>query len=162
MSVAGRAEVSMRAYSGSMTGAERGAWRGFVRAHALLSKELDAQLERAHGLPLSSFDVLAELSEATGRRMRMSELAAAVSLSRSGLSRLIDRLEREGLIRRTPCADDARGAYAVVTTRGIRRLEQVRPAYIQAVREDFLAHFTPADLEQLAEFWKRLLNGNGI
>jgi DNA-binding MarR family transcriptional regulator len=145
-----------------MTGAERGAWRGFVRAHALLSKELDSQLERAHGLPLSSFEVLVELSEAEGRRMRMSELADAVSLSRSGLSRLIDRLEREQLIERCPCPDDARGSFAVLTSRGLRRLKQVRPAYIKAVRDDFLAHFTPSDLAQLEEFWKRLLNGDQI
>jgi DNA-binding MarR family transcriptional regulator len=151
----------MRVDPGSFNGAERGAWRGFVRAHALLSKELDTQLERAHGLPLSSFEVLVELSEARNQRMRMSELANAVSLSRSGLSRLIDRLAREGLIERSPCPDDARGSYAVLTNRGLRRLGQVHPAYARAVRDDFLAHFTQADLARLAEYWERLLNGGG-
>jgi DNA-binding MarR family transcriptional regulator len=151
----------MQADPGSLNGEERGAWRGFVRAHAFLWKELDAELERTHGLPLSSFEVLVELSEADQRRMRMSELAHAVSLSRSGLSRLIDRLAREGLIERTPCPDDARGAFAVLTDSGVARLEQVTPAYVGAVREDFLAHFSPDDLVQLAEFWRRLLDGNG-
>ncbi len=152
----------MQVDHGSLNGAERDAWRGFVRAHALLWKELDAQLERAHGLQLSSFEVLAQLSESDGRRMRMSELADAVSLSRSGLSRLIDRLVKEGLIERTPCQDDARGSFAVLTKQGLGRLQQVSPAYVEAVREDFLTHFSQADLMRLAEYWGRLLDGHEI
>lgn len=149
--------MSRRTNNGWLEGVERGAWRGFVRAHALLWKELDAHLERVHGLPLSSFEVLIELEEARGRRMRMNELAEAVSLSRSGLSRLIDRLAQEGLIERRPCPDDARGSFAVLTSRGLRRLKQVRPAYLEAVREDFLAHFNATDLKRLERYWERLL-----
>src|SRR5919201_4159414 len=76
------------------------AWRGMLRAHAALTKALDADLDAEHGLPLSSYEVLLYLNDAPGGRMRMRDLAASVILSRSGLTRLADRLEREGLIRR--------------------------------------------------------------
>lgn len=138
-------------------GIESVAWRGFLKAHALLLKELDAVLAADHRLPLSSYDVLRELAEAPKRRMRMRDLAESVALSRSGLSRLVDRMEREGLIEREPCPDDARGAYAVITRRGLRRFEQARPAHLAAVRKRFLAHFSPDELKQLAGFWERLL-----
>jgi DNA-binding MarR family transcriptional regulator len=149
----------MQAENGGLRAGERAAWRGFVRTHALVSKELDAELERTHGLQLSSVEVLVELSEAEGRRMRMNELARAVSLSRSGLSRLIDRLAREHLIDREPCLDDARGSFAVLTDGGYRRLEEVNAAYADAIREHFLGHFDRDDLAQLAGYWERLLNG---
>jgi DNA-binding MarR family transcriptional regulator len=79
---------------------ERAAWSGFIRAHASIVKELDTELQAAHGLPLSSFDVLVQLSLASEGRMQMFELAEAVHRSRSGLTRLVDRLERQGLIER--------------------------------------------------------------
>ena len=79
---------------------ERAAWSGFIRAHASIVKDLDADLRAAHGLPLSSFDVLVQLSLAPEGRMQMHKLAEAVHISRSGLSRLVDRLERQGLIER--------------------------------------------------------------
>ena len=85
------------------------AWRGMLRIHATLTKALDAELEAAHGLPLTSYEVLLHLDDAEGQRMRMSDLAATVILSRSGLTRLVDRLEREGLIARESCPSDARG-----------------------------------------------------
>src|SRR5204862_8355428 len=88
------------------------AWRGLLGVHAQLSKALDAQLLAAHGLPLTSYEVLMYLSDAERGRMRMNELAACVLLSRSGLTRLVDRLEREGYRERCSCARDARGAFA--------------------------------------------------
>ena len=86
-----------------MDGIESVAWRGFLKAHAVLLKEIDAVLEADHRLPLSSYAVLQELAEAPKRRMRMRDLAESVALSRSGLSRLVDRLEREELVEREPC-----------------------------------------------------------
>src|ERR1700742_2887255 len=83
------------------------AWRGMLRVHATLTKALDAELDAEHGLPLSSDEVLLHLDDAEGHRMRMSDLAATVILSRSGLTRLVDRLEREGLIARESCPSDA-------------------------------------------------------
>ena len=102
------------------------AWRGMLRAHAALTKALDADLDAAHGLPLSSYEVLMYLNDADDRRMRMRDLAASVILSRSGLTRLADRLEREGLIRRESCPSDARGAFAVLTPAGAEMLSAAR------------------------------------
>src|SRR5438034_575812 len=91
------------------------AWRGMLRAHAALTKALDADLDAAHRLPLSSYEVLLYLNDADDGRMRMRDLAASVILSRSGLTRLADRLEREGLIRRESCPSDALGALLDLT-----------------------------------------------
>src|SRR3954470_8054585 len=90
----------------NLTERELRAWRGMLRVHSALTKALDAQLEAEHGLPLSHYEVLVYLAAAPERRMRMSELAESILLSRSGLTRLVDRLEREGLIMRQTCAHD--------------------------------------------------------
>ena len=142
-----------------LTTAELGAWRGMLRVHAALLKELDAELEERHGLPITSYDVLVNVSEAPGGRLRMRELADAVLLSRSGLTRLVDRLEREGLLCRRPCPDDARGAFAEITPAGRARLAEARPTHLAGVRERFLRHFAPAELERLAGLWDRVLPG---
>jgi DNA-binding MarR family transcriptional regulator len=136
---------------------ELAAWRGFLQAHAVLARRLDASLEAEHGLPLSSYEVLLFLATAPDGRMRMSELADSVLLSRSGLTRLVDRLVREGYVERASCPSDKRGFFAVLTPAGMRRFEQARSAHLNDVREQFLAHFGPEELEQLASFWERLL-----
>ncbi len=92
------------------------------RAHACLAKRLDAELERAHGLPMTSYEVLHHLEESAGGRMRMCDLAEQAQLSRSGLTRLVDRLEREGLLERCSCEHDARGSYACLTDDRARAL----------------------------------------
>ncbi len=137
------------------------AWRGMLRVHATLTKALDADLEAAHGLPLTSYEVLLHLADADGRRMRMSDLAATVILSRSGLTRLVDRLEREGLIRRESCPSDARGAFAALTEAGERKLDVARATHLAGVRSLFLDHFTPEEQETLGAAWERLLPGVG-
>ena len=135
------------------------AWRGMLRAHAALTKALDADLDAAHGLPLSSYEVLMHLSDADGQRMRMSDLAATVILSRSGLTRLVDRLEREGLIARESCPSDARGSFATLTAAGRRRLDAARTTHLAGVRSMFIDHFSPDELEVLGAAWERLLPG---
>jgi DNA-binding MarR family transcriptional regulator len=135
------------------------AWRGMLRAHAALTKALDADLEAAHGLPLSSYEVLMYLNDAEGRKMRMRDLAASVILSRSGLTRLADRLEREGLIRRESCHDDARGAYAVLTPAGAEKLAAARATHLAGVRSLFLQHFSEAELDVLSDAWERVIPG---
>jgi DNA-binding MarR family transcriptional regulator len=137
------------------------AWRGLLRVHASLIKELDAELEREHGLPLTSYEVLLHLDSTPDRRMRMSELAESVVLSRSGVTRLVDRLERDGLIERASCPSDARGSFAVLTDRGRRALRDASGTHLRGIRERFIAQFSPAELEQLAGFWERLLPGAG-
>jgi DNA-binding MarR family transcriptional regulator len=135
------------------------AWRGMLRAHAALTKALDADLEAAHGLPLSSYEVLMYLNDADGRKMRMRDLAASVILSRSGLTRLADRLEREGLIRRESCSDDARGAYAVLTPAGAQKLALARSTHLSGVRSLFLQHFSEPELDALGDLWERVMPG---
>jgi DNA-binding MarR family transcriptional regulator len=133
------------------------AWRGLLRVHAALSKELDAQLEAEHGLPLTSYEVLMYLSDAEGGRMRMHDLASSVLLSRSGLTRLVDRLERDGYLERCSCAHDARGAFAVLTPAGRQKLEAARETHLAGVRELFLSHFSDEQLDMLGEGWERVL-----
>jgi DNA-binding MarR family transcriptional regulator len=140
----------------TLTLGELRAWRGLLRAHACLAKRLDAELECAHGLPMSSYEVLGHLGEATGGRMRMCELAEQAQLSRSGLTRLVDRLERDGLIERCSCDHDARGAYACLTGVGRERLEAARGTHLAVMREQFFSHFSEAELTSLADMWERI------
>jgi len=135
---------------------ELGAWRGMLRVHASLTKALDAELVRAHGLPLSSYEVLLFLADAPGGRLRMAELADGVLLSRSGLTRLVDRMEREGLLRRERCADDARGYNAAITAKGRKLFQQARRTHLDGVRERFLRHLSADELGRLAELWERI------
>ena len=142
-----------------LTGVELGAWRGLLRVHSALVRELDAELLAAHDLPLSSYDVLIYLRDAPGRRLRMAELADSVLLSRSGVTRLVDRLEREGLIVRDSCSSDGRGLYAVLTDRGEELLGSARPTHLAGVHARFLRHFSQEELEQLATYWERVQPG---
>jgi DNA-binding MarR family transcriptional regulator len=136
---------------------ERAAWSGFIRAHATIVKELDTELRAAHGLPLSSFDVLVQLSLAPGDRMQMHELAEAVHISRSGLTRLVDRLERQGLIERHRGERDPRQVFACITRSGLERLADTTPTHLAGVRRRFLERLTRTQVSQLAVVWNRLL-----
>jgi DNA-binding MarR family transcriptional regulator len=138
---------------------ELGAWRGFLRVHAQLTKALDAELIREHDLPLTSYEVLLFLNDAPEGRLRMSELADGVLLSRSGLTRLVDRLERDGLLRREPCEEDARGYFAVITDAGRELFRRARATHLDGVRERFLASFSREELGTLAELWERVVPG---
>jgi DNA-binding MarR family transcriptional regulator len=142
-----------------LTEAELGAWRGLLRVHAAVCKALDAELEAAHGVPLSSYDVLVHLRTAPRRRLRMADLADHVLLSRSGMTRLVDRLEREGLLAREQCSDDARGCYARLTRKGEAFLDEARPTHLDGVRERFLRHLSREELELLGECWNRIVPG---
>ncbi len=145
-----------RPYRGSFTATELGAWRGFLRAHAELVRTLDAELRERHGLPLAWYDVLVVLDEAPERRLRMADLSASVLLSPSGVTRLVDRMSAERLVRRERCSSDGRGYFAVATTEGLRRLEEARPTHRDGVRRLFLAAFAPPELATLEAFWHRL------
>jgi DNA-binding MarR family transcriptional regulator len=136
---------------------EMAAWAGFLRAHATLVRELDDELVREHGMPLSTYDVLIQLTGAPDQRMRLSQLADAVLLSRSGLSRLVTRLVDQGLVERTECSDDARGAFAAITGEGSRRLEEARATHRAGVRARFFARLNETQQRQLASIWERLL-----
>ena len=146
---------------GALTLAELSAWRGLLRAHACLAKRLDAELECAHHLPMTSYEVLQHLQESSGERMRMCDLAEQAQISRSGLTRMVDRLEREGLLSRCSCQHDARGAYACLTDAGRERVEEARVTHLAVVREQFLSHFSEAELSTLAQMWQRIAPCNG-
>jgi DNA-binding MarR family transcriptional regulator len=151
--------ASTRSAVQELSGAELGAWRGFLRAHAMLVKALDQELQAAHGLPLSSYEVLITLGAAPDRRLRMAELADRVILSRSGMTRLVDRLEREGLLERDKCDSDARGYFAVLTPKGEELIADARAKHLDDVRRRFLDHFAPDELATLARWWDRLNPG---
>jgi DNA-binding MarR family transcriptional regulator len=142
-----------------LTQDELASWRGFLRVHAALARELDAELIAGHGLPLSSYEVLLTVADAPDERMRMSEIADSVLLSRSGVTRLVDRLERDGLVERIPCEDDARGQYAVLTARGREVFDAARATHLAGVRRRFLGQFDAGELRRMAAFWERLVPG---
>jgi DNA-binding MarR family transcriptional regulator len=132
------------------------AWRGLLSTYARLTKALDAQLEAEHGLPLTSYEVLMYLADSERGRMRMHDLARSILLSRSGLTRLVDRLERDGLLERCSCPSDARGSYACLTAKGRETLDAARATHLAGVRQLFLQHFTAAEQEQLGDVWERV------
>ena len=139
-----------------LTREELGAWRGLLRVHAGMTKALDAELVRAHGLPLSSYEVLLFLADAPGGRMRMSELAESVLLSRSGLTRLADRLAGYGLIERAQCTEDARGWFAAITPKGREVFDEARKTHLDGVRRLFVGSFSQDELETLGSCLERL------
>ena len=140
------------------TGPELDAWAGFLRTHATLVRELDEELTEHHGLPLSSYDVLVQLADAPDGMLRMSHLADAVLLSRSGLTRLVGRLVSQGMIERLECKNDARGAFAAITDHGRERLAEARATHRAGVRERFLDRLSEREQRQLAKAWGRLLD----
>ena len=132
------------------------AWRSFLRAHSELIRTLDRELEADQGLPITFFDVLAQLTQAGGR-LRMSELADAVLLSKSGVTRLVDRMERAGLVKREHCPTDRRAMYATITPAGKRSLTRARPVHLSGVAEHFARHLTPEETKTLAAALGRMV-----
>jgi DNA-binding MarR family transcriptional regulator len=121
-------------------------WRAFVRAHAEVSRRLDEDLRAEHGLSLQEYVALLILVEAPSRRLRMGRLADALTLSKSGATRLIDRLVADGFVERVSCSSDARGAEARLTTAGVNRLRDAAPTHLRGIADYFLATIDPADL----------------
>ena len=134
------------------------AWRRFLRAHALVTRRLEGDLLAEQRLPLASYDVLVQLVEAPDRRLRMSELAERVLLSRSGLTRLVDRLERDGLVRREPCDDDARGLFTVLTDAGRRRLREATPVHLHGVAEHAVGRLDDDEAAALADLLAKMID----
>lgn len=111
-----------------------GAWSALLRLHAALVPVIDADLTAASGIPLGWYDVMLELNEAPGRRMRMTELGQAAVLSRSRVSRVVDELERQGYVVRVPNPDDRRSSYAELTAEGRAVFKKAAPIYLAAIR----------------------------
>ena len=127
-------------------------------AHSVLLDAMDAELRRDQGLQLSSYDVLMQLSGGPGGKLRMSELADRVLLTRSGLSRLVDSLEGEGLVERVPAENDARGYYARITRDGMTRLRSAKRSHLRAVRERFIDKLSPEQIVTLREVWRAVMS----
>ena len=138
---------------------ELAAWKGMLATHSRLVHELDAELERSHGLPLSSYEVLMNLADADGHHLRMGELADRLLLSKSGITRLADRLEKQGLITRRRCDNDGRGYFAELTDAGRELVAAARPDHLDGVRRHFLDRLEPGDIEELGRIWDRLAAG---
>ena len=128
---------------------ERRTWIAFLYAQQLLFEQIEQDLQRDAGMPLAYYQLLVVLSEHPGHSMRMSDLAEAVSFSRSRLSHAITRLERDGWIRREACPSDRRGASAVLTAKGLKVLETAAPDHVESVRAHLFDQLSPTELEQL-------------
>jgi len=131
--------------------AEMRAWRAFLDAQASLLRRLEADLIEEEDITLAEYDVLLQLSFAPDGRLRMTELSDRVRLSPSGLTRLVDRLVRTGLVKRGRCASDRRGSFAILTSAGKVRLRRASPIHLRGIREHFSKRLSPAQLTAVAE-----------
>jgi DNA-binding MarR family transcriptional regulator len=136
-----------------------GAWRTFITAHALLIDAIDRELAQAERVPLQWYDVLIELYEAPDRRLRMSELARKVVLTKSTVSRLVDRLENEGLLERQSTPTDGRGAFAVLTEKGERALREAWSVYARGIHTYFAQHLTDDEARAFIEMMQKMIDG---
>jgi DNA-binding MarR family transcriptional regulator len=132
-------------------------WRDFLIAHARISRLLDEDLRAEHDLSLAEYDALLQLAEAPGRRLRMHQLADRVLLSRSGVTRLIDRLVKDGSVERNICLTDARGAEAVLTAAGLNRLRVAAATHLRGIGEHFLGSIEPKDLPAVGRAMRDVL-----
>ena len=132
------------------------AWRAFLTAHAAIIHTIEEDLAHAQRVPLSSYDVLLTLSEAPDHRLRMHEIAERVVLSRSGLTRLVDRLEKEGFLYRERCGEDRRGAYAVLSDKGLEALRQAWPVYAHGIQKNFASLLTDEEIRVLTQVFERV------
>jgi DNA-binding MarR family transcriptional regulator len=132
------------------------AWRAFLRAHARLTRELERELQADQSMALADYDVLVQLAGADDGRLRMSELADRVLLSRSGITRLVDRLEAAGLVERVLCESDRRGQLAQLTDAGLARLREASPTHLRGVAEHFLDRIPADELDQLRTTLERV------
>ena len=125
------------------------AWSAFLRAHARVVRELERELQVEEEMALSDYDVLVQLAAADQRRLRMSDLADRLLLSRSGATRLVDRLVAAGLVERVVCESDRRGQWAALTDAGHRRLRRAAPTHLRGVAAHFLDRLSDDDLASL-------------
>ena len=135
------------------------AWRSFLRAHAKVTRCLEAELLAEQRLSLGAYDVLAELAAAPDRCLRMAELAEAVLLSRSGVTRLVDRLERAGLVARERVDGDGRGVVARLTAAGANRLGTASRTHLAGVVRHFVELLSEQDLATLGTLARRVADG---
>ena len=139
-----------------LRGIELEAWINFLRAHAAVTRQFNADLLATHELTINDFDVLAQLSRAPEQALKRVDLAESVLLTPSGITRLLKGLEDAGWVSNRPCAEDARVTYAVLTPAGKKKLEQARKTHVASVRALFSERFEHDELETLASLLERL------
>ena len=139
-----------------LTADEERAWRAYIRLAKMLMRQLDRDLH-PFGLSTNDYEILVELSEAPGNRLRMTELADLTAQSRSRLSHQITRMEAKGLVCREGCEGDKRGTFAVVTARGLATIERVAPSHVDSVRRHFMDHIPAEYLDVLTNAYQPVL-----
>ena len=135
-------------------------WRSFLETHSTVMRYLERRMEEQHSLPLAWWDVLQQLSDGPEGRLRMGELADSVLLTRSGITRLVDRMIVAGLVAREPCPGDRRGYYAVITQLGRDTIEKVGPDHSKDAWEIFLGHITEEEADVLGKVFNRVLTAS--
>jgi DNA-binding MarR family transcriptional regulator len=131
-------------------------WVSFLQSHAAITRELSAQLQHEHGLTLSDYEVLLRLKNAEGGMMRRVDLAEQVLLTASGITRLLEGLERAGYVRKETCASDARVSYAKITDEGLAKFTAAAVTHLRGIDELFLSRYSGSELATLAELLGRL------
>ena len=131
-------------------------WVSFLRAHAAITRELSAQLQREHGLTLNDYEVLLHLSHADGQMMRRVDIAGRILLTASGITRLLEGLERAGYVCKQTCSSDARVSYAKLTDAGAQKLSEASVTHLRGIDELFIGRYSGSELATLAELLSRL------
>jgi DNA-binding MarR family transcriptional regulator len=134
-------------------------WRTFLVAHAQVRRQLERELQAEQSIGLADYELLLMLAFADGRRLRMGDLADRLALSRSGATRLIDRLETGALVARVSCDTDRRGQWAQLTDAGYQRLRNAAPTHLRGVCEHFLDRIPAAELDELRTTLERVVEG---
>jgi DNA-binding MarR family transcriptional regulator len=131
-------------------------WVSFLRSHAAITRELSAQLQREHGLTLNDYEVLLHLSHAENGMLRRVDLAERVLLTASGITRLLEGLERAGFVRKETCDSDARVSYAKLTSGGADKLRAAGVTHLRGIHELFVGRYSASELATLADLLGRL------
>jgi DNA-binding MarR family transcriptional regulator len=132
------------------------AWVSFLRSHAAITRELSAQLQRDHGLTISDYECLLHLSRADGGLLRRVDLAERVILTASGITRLLDGLERQGYVEKATCDSDARVSYAKLTDKGLAKLKDAAKTHLVGIDELFMSNYSGSELATLSDLLSRL------
>lgn len=134
---------------------EGNAWGGMLGMHARMMRAIEADLQTRVGISHAEFEVMLRLSWAEGQRLRLQDLDARAIMSRSGISRIVERLEKSGLVSRETAPEDRRGAYAVLTRKGQAEFAEALRGHVALVRQNFLGLYSDPELNQMADFWRK-------